>query len=99
MKDLTRITKYVYDLLLAIKSMEERLLQIKETQEEMLIAQQAQQTEKNPDRLIRASEVCKLLNIDRKTVTNWTNKGLLEPIDIAGIDFYWQSEVLKFKRS
>ena len=99
MNDLTRITKHVYELLITIKSMEEEIRQIRENQEDMLIAQQAKLLEKQPERLLRASDVCKLLNVDRKTVTNWKNKGLLVPEIIGGVEFFRESEVLKFKRT
>lgn len=52
-------------------------------------------TSELPERLLSATETCKLFSISRTTLHSWTIKGLLPKQSISGRVYYKHSEVLQ----
>ena len=94
-----RIQKYIYELLLTIKTIQAVLCEINLSHKEILKTQKQLQPATQPDRLLKAAEAGKLINVDAKTIRSWGKKGMLTVKDIGGVDFFLESEVMKFKKT
>jgi DNA-binding transcriptional MerR regulator len=46
-----------------------------------------------PDELVTSGEFSHAVRVDKATISRWVAKGLIEPVEIAGVRFYYRADM------